>query len=102
MTGIYWRGMIDVLKLIACVLASLFKSRPRPELGCSAACPMSISEQNDASYSDFAPLQGEPLSLTTLREKLIEIGAKVISGGRYVTFQVAEVAVPRHRCSQIF
>jgi hypothetical protein len=33
--------------------------------------------------------------LTSLREKLIKIGAKVISHGRYVTFQLAEVAVSR-------
>ena len=33
-------------------------------------------------------------SLTSLREKLIKIGAKVVSHGRYVTFQMAEVAVP--------
>jgi hypothetical protein len=37
----------------------------------------------------------EPWSLTSLREKLIKIGAKVVSHGRYVTFQMAEVAVPR-------
>jgi len=34
-------------------------------------------------------------SLTTLREKLVKIGAKVISSARYVVFQMAEVAVPR-------
>ena len=34
-------------------------------------------------------------SLTTLREKLIKIGAKVVHHARYVTFQMAEVAVPR-------
>jgi hypothetical protein len=34
-------------------------------------------------------------SLTTLREKLIKIGAKVVSHGRYVSFQIAEVAIPR-------
>ena len=34
-------------------------------------------------------------SLTTLREKFIKIGAKVISHARYVIFQMAEVAVPR-------
>ena len=34
-------------------------------------------------------------SLRTLREKLIKIGAKVVSHSRYVTFQMAEVAVPR-------
>ena len=37
----------------------------------------------------------EQWSLTTLREKLVKIGAKVVSHGRYVTFQLAEVAVPR-------
>jgi len=34
-------------------------------------------------------------SLTTLREKLVKIGAKVVSHSRYVVFQMAEVAVPR-------
>ncbi len=34
-------------------------------------------------------------SLTTLREKLIKIGAKVVRHAKYVTFQMAEVAVPR-------
>ncbi len=34
-------------------------------------------------------------SLTTLREKLIQIGAKVVRHSKYVTFQMAEVAVPR-------
>jgi hypothetical protein len=34
-------------------------------------------------------------SLTTLREKLVKIGAKVVRHGRYVTFQLAAVAVPR-------
>ncbi len=34
-------------------------------------------------------------SLTTLREKLVKIGAKVARHGRCVTFQLAEVALPR-------
>jgi hypothetical protein len=34
-------------------------------------------------------------SLTTLREKLIKIGAKVTQHAKYVTFQMAEVAIPR-------
>ena len=34
------------------------------------------------------------LSLTTSREKLIKIGAKIVRHGRYVTFQLAEVAIP--------
>jgi Transposase DDE domain group 1 len=34
-------------------------------------------------------------TLTTLREKLIKIGAKVVSHAKYIVFQLAEVAVPR-------
>ena len=41
------------------------------------------------------PMEVEHWSLTTLREKLVKIGAKVVRHGRYVTFQLAEVAVPR-------
>jgi len=34
-------------------------------------------------------------TLTTLREKLIKIGAKVVRHSRQVIFQMAEVAIPR-------
>jgi hypothetical protein len=34
-------------------------------------------------------------TLTTLREKLIKIGAKVVRHARQVIFQMAEVAIPR-------
>jgi len=37
----------------------------------------------------------EHWSLTTPREKPIKIGAKVVRHGRYITFQLAEVAIPR-------
>jgi Transposase DDE domain group 1 len=47
------------------------------------------------------PKAAEPWSLTSLREKLIKIGAKVVSHGRYVTFQMAEVAVPRQMFQEI-
>ena len=40
-------------------------------------------------------------SLTTLREKLIKIGAKVVSHGRYIAFQMAEVAIPRQMFQEI-
>ena len=47
-------------------------------------------------------------SMTTLREKLIKIGAKVVSSSRYVVFQMAEVSIPRglfrailHRIQQL-
>ncbi len=41
------------------------------------------------------PKEVEHCSLTTLREKLVKIGARVVSHGRNATFQLAEVAVPR-------
>jgi hypothetical protein len=47
------------------------------------------------------PNAAEPWSLSSLREKLIKIGAKVVSHGRYVTFQMAEVAVPRQMFADI-
>ena len=47
------------------------------------------------------PKAAEPWSLTSLKEKLIKIGAKVTSHGRYVTFQLAEVAVPRQMFADI-
>ena len=40
-------------------------------------------------------------SLTTLREKLIKAGARIVRHARYVTFQMAEVAVPRALFEQI-
>ena len=47
------------------------------------------------------PKTVQPWSLTSLREKLIKIGAKVVSHGRYVTFQMAEVAVSRQMFADI-
>src|ERR1700719_2032450 len=47
------------------------------------------------------PKTADPWSLTSLREKLIKIGAKVVSHGRYLTFQMAEVAVPRQMFAEI-
>ena len=34
-------------------------------------------------------------TLTTLRDMLIKIGAKMVRHARHVTFQLAEVALPR-------
>ncbi len=41
------------------------------------------------------PREVKHWSLTTLREKLIKIGAKVVRHAKAVTFQLAEVVVPR-------
>jgi hypothetical protein len=47
------------------------------------------------------PKTAQPRSLTSLREKLIKIGAKVVSHGRYVTLQLAEVSVSRQMFAEI-
>jgi len=41
------------------------------------------------------PKEVEHWSPTSLRQKLVKIGARMVHHGRYVTFQLAEVAVPR-------
>ena len=40
-------------------------------------------------------------SLTALREVLGKVGAKVVRHGRYVTFEMAELAIPRQLFAEI-
>ena len=40
-------------------------------------------------------------SMTTLRDRLVKIGAKIVRHGRSITFQMAEVMVPRGLFEQI-
>jgi hypothetical protein len=47
------------------------------------------------------PDEIERWSLTSLREKVVKIGAKVITHARYAVFQMAEVAVPRNLFGRI-
>ncbi len=47
------------------------------------------------------PEAAEHWSPTALLEKLIKIGAKVMRHGRYITFQMAEVAIPRPLFAEI-
>jgi hypothetical protein len=47
----------------------------------------------------YAAAGAWPRSLT--KDKLIKIGAKVVSHGRYVLFQMAEVAIPRQMFQEI-
>ncbi len=39
--------------------------------------------------------------MTTIREKLVKIGTKVVRHGRYVTFQLAEIAILRRLFTEI-
>ena len=65
----------------------------------SASCAGLQSRKLPANARDAEPI--EDWSLTSLREKLIKIGAKVVSHGRYVAFQMAEVAIPRQMFQEI-
>jgi hypothetical protein len=41
------------------------------------------------------PQEVQHWSLTSIRDKLVKIGAKLVTHARYAIFQMAEVAVPR-------
>jgi Transposase DDE domain group 1 len=40
-------------------------------------------------------------SMTTLRDRLVKIGARIVRQGRSISFQMAEVMVPRRMFQQI-
>jgi hypothetical protein len=42
-----------------------------------------------------------PQPIEAAQEKLIKIGAKIVSHGRYVAFQMAEVAIPKNLFADI-
>ena len=79
----------------AAVMSYLRRQRRSPPAPCAGL----QSRQFHADAGDAKA--AEPWSLTSLREKLIKIGAKVVSHGRYVTFQLAEVAVSRQMFADI-
>jgi hypothetical protein len=47
------------------------------------------------------PTEVAQWSMTTLRDRLVNIGAKIVRHGRSITFQMAEVMVPRDLCRKI-
>ena len=59
-----------------------------------------LPAQNATGCARLQPRQfpAKDWSLTSLKEKLIKIGAKVVSHGRYVALQMAEVAI-HGKCS---
>ena len=62
--------------------------------GAAAAVRPGLQPGELPAAAGAAPV-GADWTLTTLREKLIKIGAKVVRHAKAVTFQLAEVAVPR-------
>ena len=47
------------------------------------------------------PAEVSQWSMTTLRNRLVKIGARIVRHGRSVIFQMAEVMVPRRLFQQI-
>jgi Transposase DDE domain group 1 len=47
------------------------------------------------------PAEVAQWSMTTLRDKLVKIGAKIVRHGRSIIFQMAEVIVPRELFQRI-
>ncbi len=60
-----------------------------------------FSHRLDPKEKSAIPEEPEHWSVTTLREKLVKIGAKVVRHSRYVTCQLAEVAVRRNLFREI-
>jgi Transposase DDE domain group 1 len=82
---------------------------PRLLLSCRSFAANAVRLQLHALAYNLGNFLGtlatpEPIkewSLTSLKEKLIKIGAKVVSHGRYFAFQMAEVAIPRNLFADI-
>jgi Transposase DDE domain group 1 len=83
------------IKWTRAVMPDLCRQRRAPSASCAAY------NLGNFMRTLAMPKAAEPWSLTSLREKLIKIGAKVVSHGRYVTFQMAEVAVSRQMFADI-
>ena len=68
---------------------------PSATTRCGCSCSRSPTTWPTSCASLALPHEVAQWSLTTLREKLVKIGARIVRHGRYVVFQLAEVAVPR-------
>ena len=68
---------------------------PSATTRCGSSCSRSPYNLANFLHSLALPDEVAQWTLTTLREKLVKIGARIVRHGRYVIFQLAEVAVPR-------
>src|SRR6266536_2519954 len=81
-----------------------FEERPQPSKAnrpCGSSFMRSPTNLGNFLRTLATPEPIKDWSLTSLKEKLIKIGAKVVSHGRYVAFQMAEVAIPRQMFQEI-
>ena len=68
---------------------------PSPPTACAFSFTRSPTNLGNFLRTLATPELIKDWTLTTLKEMLIKIGARVVSHARYVTFQMAEVAIPR-------
>ena len=66
-----------------------------PEASQSQSIGLTFSHSLGEKWTLALPREVPYWSPTNLREKLVEIGTKAVCHGRSVSFQLAEVAVPR-------
>jgi Transposase DDE domain group 1 len=100
-------------RAIACIDAParrrLRRAKSRTDRGIHASGSTAVCQAGErVSIFITAPkislAMPEPIkdwSMTTLKEKLITIGAKVVSHGRYIAFQMAEVAISKNLFAEI-
>jgi Transposase DDE domain group 1 len=87
--------------------SAIFRKQSPRSSSPSLPCPSQANRRSLAyNLANFLRTLATPepmsdWSLTTLKEKLIKIGAKVVSHGRYIVFQMAEVAIPRQMIQEI-
>jgi hypothetical protein len=72
----------------------------RRQRGSSTASCAGLQSRQFSAHAGDAGADKE-WSQTSLKEKLIKIGAKIVSHGRYVAFQMAEVAIPKNLLADI-
>ena len=75
----------------------LLLRRQRSAASASCTCLQSRKLHADAGVARG----GQAVVADSLKEKLVKIGAKVVRHGRYVIFQMAEVAVPKELFQEI-
>jgi hypothetical protein len=103
------KNVVDELAQRQLCLTRRVENRSPPRLSCRTFSANAVRLQLHVlayNLGNFMrtlamPKTAQPWSLTSLREKLIKIGAKVVIHGRYVTFQMAEVAVSRQMFADI-
>ncbi len=78
-----------------------FPAAPSPPMRFVSSLTRSPTNFGNLMRTLATPESIDDWSMTTLREKLSKIGAKVVGHARYVAFQMAEVAVPKNLFAEI-